>query len=61
MRFGAINLVSAHLAAGRRSLHGLAEPGAPVDVVDASELPDAVWLNVNTPADWERFVRGSPG
>src|SRR5688572_20212235 len=47
LRRGAVDLVSAHLAAGRRSLHGLADdPRA--TVVDAGELPARVWLNVNT-------------
>jgi molybdopterin-guanine dinucleotide biosynthesis protein A len=51
----ALGLVSDHLAAGRRSLHGLAKDG-PIKLADASALPERVWTNVNTPGDWERFI-----
>jgi molybdopterin-guanine dinucleotide biosynthesis protein A len=55
----ALGLVSDHLAAGRRSLHGLAKDGE-IKVVDASGLPERVWTNVNTPGDWERFLSDLP-
>jgi molybdopterin-guanine dinucleotide biosynthesis protein A len=51
----ALGLVSDHLAAGRRSLHGLAKDGE-IQLADASALPARVWTNVNTPGDWERFL-----
>jgi molybdopterin-guanine dinucleotide biosynthesis protein A len=52
----ALGLVSDHLAAGRRSLHGLARDGE-IRLADAGRaLPERVWTNVNTPGDWERFL-----
>jgi molybdopterin-guanine dinucleotide biosynthesis protein A len=51
----ALGVVSDHLASGRRSLQGLAK-GGDVEPIDARALPDRVWLNVNTPGEWERFV-----
>jgi molybdopterin-guanine dinucleotide biosynthesis protein A len=56
----ALGLVSDHLASGRRALHGLAKDSE-VKLADAGALPDRVWTNVNTPAEWERFVRSIPG
>lgn len=52
----ALGVVSDHLAAGRRSLHGLAKSGE-IKLAAADALPERVWLNLNTPADWERFCR----
>ena len=52
----ALGLVSDHLASGRRSLHGLAQ-GGDLQLADAGPLPDRVWVNVNTPGEWERFVQ----
>ena len=55
LRATATPIVERRLATGRRSLHGLIdEPG--VDRVDASALPPRVWLNVNTPGEWEQFL-----
>jgi molybdopterin-guanine dinucleotide biosynthesis protein A len=51
----ALGLVSDHLAGGRRSLHGLAKDGE-IKLADASALSERVWTNVNTPADWDRFL-----
>jgi molybdopterin-guanine dinucleotide biosynthesis protein A len=52
----ALGLVSDHLAAGRRSLHGLAKDGE-IKLADATTaLPKRVWTNVNTPGDWQRFL-----
>jgi molybdopterin-guanine dinucleotide biosynthesis protein A len=51
----ALGLVSDHLAAGRRSLHGLAKDGE-ITLADASPLPERLWTNVNTPGDWARFL-----
>ena len=51
----ALGVVSDCLASGRRSLQGLAKD-QDVKVADAGGLPDRVWVNVNTPAEWERFV-----
>ena len=56
----ALGLVSDHLASGRRALHGLAKESE-VKLADAGALPASVWMNVNTPAEWERFVRSIPG
>jgi molybdopterin-guanine dinucleotide biosynthesis protein A len=52
----ALGLVSDHLAAGRRSLHGLAKDGGEIKLADAGALPERVWTNVNTPEEWERFL-----
>jgi molybdenum cofactor guanylyltransferase len=55
LRPGARSTVEAHLAAGRRSVRGLAsEPG--FAVVPAPDWPDDVWANLNTPADWQAFA-----
>jgi molybdopterin-guanine dinucleotide biosynthesis protein A len=54
VRAGAKPLVAARLAAGRRSLHGLAaEPG--VVVVAADDRDASAWLNANTPGEWARL------
>jgi molybdopterin-guanine dinucleotide biosynthesis protein A len=55
-RRSAKELVSQHLATGRHSLHGLATD-ARVAALDARTLPGRIWLNVNTPEDWKRFVQ----
>jgi molybdopterin-guanine dinucleotide biosynthesis protein A len=56
LRPAALRLVEDRLQGGRRSLHGLADD-AGFERVDAGGLPDRVWQNVNTPAEWERFLR----
>ena len=56
----ALGLVSDHLASGRRALHGLANESE-FKLAEAGDLPERSWVNVNTPAEWERFVRSIPG
>lgn len=58
LRRGAIEIVEQHLAEGRRSLRGLAADPRIVSV-DAP-LPPRVWLNVNTPAEWNDFLAALP-
>ena len=58
LRPGAIEIVERHLAQGRRSLRGLADDPRIV-AVDAP-LPPRVWLNVNTPAEWDQFLATLP-
>ena len=58
LRRSAGELVSGRLTSSRRSLHGLTDDPR-VARVDAAALPDRVWLNVNTPAEWDAFLRGA--
>jgi molybdopterin-guanine dinucleotide biosynthesis protein A len=51
-----LGLVSDHLASGRRALHELAKEPE-VRLADAGALPERVWVNVNTPGQWEQFLR----
>src|SRR4051812_10652245 len=51
----ALGLVSDQLAAGRRSLQGLARESE-IKLVEAGDLPEQLWTNVNTPGDWQRFL-----
>jgi hypothetical protein len=51
----ALGLVSDQLAAGRRSLQGLAKDSQ-IKLAAADTLPERLWTNVNTPGEWERFL-----
>jgi molybdopterin-guanine dinucleotide biosynthesis protein A len=55
----AAELLEHHFATGRRSLRGLIDD-ARVLAIDADTLPSRVWLNVNTPEDWKRFLADLP-
>jgi molybdopterin-guanine dinucleotide biosynthesis protein A len=57
LRAEAKSVVAGHLAAGRRSLRGLASE-ATFAVVPAPPWPESVWSNLNTPADGESFAAG---
>jgi molybdopterin-guanine dinucleotide biosynthesis protein A len=57
LRAGAKLIVAAHLAAGRRSLRGLASEAA-FAVVTPPPWPESVWANLNTPADGQAFAAG---
>jgi hypothetical protein len=48
-----------HFAGGARSVHSLAKiPG--VAVVDTpDDWQDDVWINLNTPQDYQRFLQSS--
>ena len=57
LRAGARDVATTHLAAGQRSLRGLADD-ARIHVLDGSGRSERAWLNANTPQEWERIVRG---
>ena len=57
LRAPAREVVTAHLAAGRRSLRGLADDPR-IHVLDGSGRSGRAWLNANTPQEWEQIVNG---
>jgi molybdopterin-guanine dinucleotide biosynthesis protein A len=61
LRVSAIEIVRRRLDAGRRSVHGLSEePG--FEIVPVPEVWEAsVWLNLNTPQDWDVFESRTRG
>jgi molybdopterin-guanine dinucleotide biosynthesis protein A len=57
LRASARSAVQGRLAAGRRSVRGLASE-AGFAVVTAPDWPAGAWANLNTPADWQAFAAG---
>jgi molybdopterin-guanine dinucleotide biosynthesis protein A len=58
-RAAALPLLRDQLSRGRRAVHGLASLDG-FDVVDApGDWGEEVWMNLNEPADFERFVGGT--
>ncbi len=51
-------VIERHLAAGRRSVHGLSREAGVVVADTPADWPASTWLNLNTPADWAAFVAG---
>ncbi len=59
IRTDAKSFVTARLAAGQRSLHGIATHPR-VEVISADDRDGQTWLNANTPAEWMEFLRTPP-
>lgn len=57
VRANAARDVRAHLLDGNRSLHSLVRLKGAQVATAPDERPESVWTNLNTPGDFERFLR----
>jgi molybdopterin-guanine dinucleotide biosynthesis protein A len=51
-----LDLITTHLATGNRAVHSLLQLPRFQAIAAPAKWPAGTWINLNTPADFERFV-----